>query len=173
MKTEIFESYYEFSKREDKKVNGVSKEFAYKNPEFEKENDKNDGCWDCSGCSRCHDLENASPVSRTEENADAGFKVPIIGNIHSKIFQVVSQPNALNMADWHTCDTTHCRAGWVVQLAGEEGKLLEKKTSAVFAAIQIYHKSNPDIPVSPTQFYKSNIEAMEDMRRCAEAESNQ
>jgi hypothetical protein len=75
------------------------------------------------------------------------------------------------MESWHTCETTHCRAGWVVTLAGEEGKKLEKKTSTLFAAMQIY-KASSTIRVSPTSFYDSNEVAMKDMKRCAEEEKN-
>jgi hypothetical protein len=38
----------------------------------------------------------------------------------------LSTPDALDMRDWHTCETTHCIAGWAVHLAGDEGKALEK-----------------------------------------------
>ncbi len=73
------------------------------------------------------------------------------------------------MGSWHTCDTTHCRAGWVVHLAGEEGCKLEKRTSTLFAAMQIYKKSS-GIKVSPTRFFESNEVAMKDIKRCAELE---
>lgn len=76
------------------------------------------------------------------------------------------------MDSWHTCETTHCRAGWVVHLAGELGKKLEEATTTPFAAMQIYHKSNPGIPVSPVRFYESNKVAMDDIVRCAEEEAN-
>ena len=71
------------------------------------------------------------------------------------------------MDAWHTCDTTHCRAGWVVHLAGSEGYELEKKTSTLFAAMQIYNKSSPDINVSPVRFFEDNKKAMEDIKKCA------
>ena len=74
------------------------------------------------------------------------------------------------MSTWHTCETTHCRAGWVVELAGEAGKELERRTTTLFAAIQIYDKSCPEIVVNPPRFYELNEKAMEDMKRCAEAE---
>ena len=73
------------------------------------------------------------------------------------------------MRDWHTCETTHCRAGWVVILAGEAGKKLEKKTSTIFAAMQIYKASSP-ISVFPPRFYDPNNAALEDMKKCAEEE---
>jgi len=75
------------------------------------------------------------------------------------------------MEEWHTCETTHCRAGWVTHLAGDAGKELESKTSTLFAAMQIYKASSP-IRVSPTEFYKSNKEAMADIERCAMEEIN-
>jgi hypothetical protein len=95
--------------------------------------------------------------------------VPVIENIHQKIYEAASQPNALDMGDWHKCDTTHCRAGWVEFLAGEPGIDFGKKTDHVFAAMQIYKASSP-IRVSPVRFFESNDEAMADMRRCAEEE---
>jgi hypothetical protein len=82
----------------------------------------------------------------------------------------VEKPDALNMSSWHTCDTTHCRAGWVVTLAGQKGKELESKTSTLFAAMMIYKASSP-IRVSPVRFFDTNVKAMEDIKKCAEAES--
>jgi hypothetical protein len=73
------------------------------------------------------------------------------------------------MSTWHTCDTTHCRAGWVVVLAGEAGKELESKTDTCFAAMTIYNASS-HIKVSPTMFYVNNEESMKDIVRCAELE---
>jgi hypothetical protein len=74
------------------------------------------------------------------------------------------------MSTWHTCETTHCRAGWVVMLAGDEGKKLEQRTTTLFAAQQIYKASSP-VQVSPPRFYETNTVAMNDIKRCAEEES--
>jgi hypothetical protein len=73
------------------------------------------------------------------------------------------------MSAWHTCETTHCRAGWVEVLAGDEGKALAKATSTLFAAMQIYKKSS-DIRVAIPQYFESNENALADMKRCAELE---
>ena len=70
------------------------------------------------------------------------------------------------MSSFHSCETTHCRAGWVIHTAGAEGYALEKETSSVFAAMQIYKASGYEI--SPNRFYDSNEEALEDMKRLAE-----
>jgi hypothetical protein len=96
---------------------------------------------------------------------------PVIENIHQRVHEVVTaRPGALDMSTWHTCETTHCRAGWVVQLAGEPGAKLERQTSTLFAAMQIYKASSP-VQVSPVRFFESNEVALEDMKRCAELES--
>jgi hypothetical protein len=73
------------------------------------------------------------------------------------------------MDNWHVCGTTHCRAGWVVHLAGEAGYELEKLTSTPFAAMAIYNKSS-DIKVPLHMFYVDNDESLADMKRCAELE---
>jgi len=177
MKTEIFESYAAFIKREDKTVNGVSPEFARENPDFSKENESNKGCWNCSycfGCSRCSDCVDCSDCSDCFHCSGCSgqlgdFTIPVIEDIHKRVLDAVSQESALEMSAWHTCDTTHCRAGWVVVLAGEAGKELEGETSTLFAAMQIY-KASSDIKVPPTRFFDSNIAAMVDIKRCAELE---
>jgi hypothetical protein len=74
------------------------------------------------------------------------------------------------MGNWHTCDTTHCRAGWVVHLAGESGRELERETNTGFAAMLIYKASSP-IRVSPRRFYDKEDEALADIRRCAQEEA--
>lgn len=75
------------------------------------------------------------------------------------------------MGAWHTCDTMHCRSGWVVTLAGEAGKILEGKISSLFAAMQIY-KASSKIRVFPPRFFETDAVAMADMKRCAEEEKN-
>lgn len=98
------------------------------------------------------------------------MKIPVIENIHQKVLSAVSVKDAFDMGTWHKCDTTHCRAGWVVVLAGKEGKLLEEQTDTAFAAQQIY-KASSNIRVSPPRFYESNEVAMADIIRCAEEEA--
>ena len=90
----------------------------------------------------------------------------MIEGIHQKLYAAVSQPSALDMGQWHACETTHCRAGWVVHLAGEAGYELERRTSNLFAAQQIYKASGYEI--SPARFYDSNEDALADMKRLAE-----
>jgi hypothetical protein len=74
------------------------------------------------------------------------------------------------MDEWHTCDTTHCRAGWVVFLAGDAGKVLEQFHNTLLAALLIYKASSP-IKVAPTRFFEDNKKAMADMQRVAAEEA--
>ena len=71
------------------------------------------------------------------------------------------------MGKWHIA---HCRADWVVALAGEDGKELESQTDTAFAAMVIYRASS-DIRVSPNMFYVRNEGALKDMKRCAKEEA--
>jgi hypothetical protein len=93
--------------------------------------------------------------------------IPVIPDIHKVVYEAASAPCALNMSTWHTCETTHCRAGWVVALAGEEGRRLEQFHDTPLAAQLIYQASGYDI--NPCRFYDSNEKAMEDMRRLAQS----
>ena len=76
------------------------------------------------------------------------------------------QSNTLEMETWHTCETSHCRAGWVVHLAGKEGCDLERFHNTELAARLIYQASGYEI--TPSKFYASNEDAMKDIERCAE-----
>jgi hypothetical protein len=106
-------------------------------------------------------------------DADLGINIPVIpNNIHQKVYEAASKPNALKMNRWHSCDTTHCRAGWVVTLAGEDGKALEEKLGTSAAAALIYFKSDPTLEKTPN-FYCDNAEALADMKALAEKEAQQ
>ena len=81
-----------------------------------------------------------------------------------------SAPGALDMSDWHTCRTTHCRAGWVVTLAGDEGRRLEDEIGTAAAAAAIYWASDPSLERIP-DFYCDNAAAYADMTRLAERQA--
>jgi hypothetical protein len=125
------------------------------------------GCSDCSGCSGCSDCSRCSRCSGYAP-AKAPMKIPVIENINQRVLEAASKPGAFEMNNFHTCETTHCRAGWAVHLAGKDGYALERATSSVFAAMQIYKASGS--PISPVRFFESNEVAMADMKKCAEEE---
>jgi hypothetical protein len=72
------------------------------------------------------------------------------------------------MGAWHTCKNTHCRGGWIVTLAGKEGKELEKFFGTAMAAMKIYDASDPDYKINPCRFFDDNEDALEDMKKLAE-----
>ena len=93
-----------------------------------------------------------------------------IENIHQAVYRAAAAPKALDMSTWHTCDTTHCRAGWVIALAGDGGKVLEFALGTPTAAAIIYAASDPKLERIP-DFYCGNAEALADMERLALAEA--
>jgi hypothetical protein len=74
------------------------------------------------------------------------------------------------MSDWHSCETAHCRAGWVVHLAGKAGAELEKLIDTPIAALMIYNESSP-LKVHMSDFFESNKKALEDMKKLAKEEA--
>ena len=118
------------------------------------------------------DLRGVDPRGANLRDADfrgadlSDFEVPVIDNIHQAVLAACSVEGALDMYAWHTCETTHCRAGWVVTLAGEAGKRLEGKIGTPTAAMFIYIASDPTLDRLP-DLYCGNEDAMEDMRRLA------
>jgi len=92
-----------------------------------------------------------------------------IENIHQAVYEAASQPCALDMGQWH-CGTAHCRAGWVVTLAGPGGAALEYAMGTPAAASLIYMASDPTLEKIPN-FYCGNEEALADMKRLAELEA--
>lgn len=129
-------------------------------------------CYGCSGCSRCYDCSrcyNCFRCSRCYGRAEktADLVVPAISNIHASIYAAASQPKALDMGDFHRCETTHCRAGWAIHLAGEAGYDLEKRFGSILAAMIIYDASDPAYRISPCDFFVSNEVALENMRQLA------
>lgn len=68
-----------------------------------------------------------------------------------------SRPRPLRMEQWHHadgCGTAHCRAGWAIHLAGEEGYALERRFGPGLAGALIYAKSRPNICIP--DFYASD-----------------
>lgn len=90
----------------------------------------------------------------------------IVPDIDAAILAAVEAEGcALQMSDWHTCETTHCRAGWAIHLAGKAGAALEQRYGANVAGALIYAASRPDMPVP--DWFASDAEALADLRRCA------
>jgi len=121
-------------------------------------------------CTNLRDADLSGADLRDAHLGDADLRgCPVkIKDIHKAIYAAASKDDALDMDSWH-CGTTHCRAGWVVELAGEGGKALEWAMGAPAAAAMIYMASDPKLEKVP-DFYASNEDALEDMKSLAGAE---
>jgi uncharacterized protein YjbI with pentapeptide repeats len=86
--------------------------------------------------------------------------IPIVPNIDAAILAALDTGGQLEMETWHTCKTTHCRAGWAMHLAGNAGAQLEKQYGPGTAGALIYHVSAGYIP----DFYASNEDALADIK---------
>ena len=73
--------------------------------------------------------------------ADLDFEIATPEQAAPRIAEVakaaLADERALNMLDWHTCETTHCIAGWAIQLAGDQGKALEDKFGPHIAGLSL------------------------------------
>jgi len=83
MKTKIYDSYHEFDKRDDRSLNGVSKEFAEVNSNWESDNSTNTGCWNCWNCRDCRDCRDCSSCRDFQTNPER-ITSPIIGSRDSQ-----------------------------------------------------------------------------------------
>ena len=105
-------------------------------------------------------MSEASPESKRPET-------PKVDNLDEVVYAAASQPESLDMENWHTCDNTHCRAGWIVHLAGDKGRELEQFFDTSLAAMLIYNESTGR-SISPVRFFESNEVALKSMKEAAE-----
>jgi uncharacterized protein YjbI with pentapeptide repeats len=90
---------------------------------------------------------------------------PVVPDIDARILSAIEAGGSLEMHRWHTCETTHCRAGWAVHLAGEAGYALERATTPYLAGRLIYEASRPR--VAAPDFFADNEAALVAIRACA------
>ena len=118
------------------------------------------------------DLSGVTLTGDTLVSVDRGgpggvLEIPIVPDLDAAIHAQVcgaGAPGTLDMASWHTCETTHCRAGWAIHLAGEAGRNLEDAIGSCAAAALIYHASTGRVP----DFYASCADALADICQLAE-----
>ena len=114
------------------------------------------------------DLSGASLSGANLSGAIGLPPAPAIPHIDAAILAAIARDGCrLEMAVWHECDTTHCRAGWAIHLAGEAGYALERRFGASVAGALIYSASRPR-PVP--NWFASSDEALADLRKCADAD---
>ena len=85
-----------------------------------------------------------------------------VENLDRKILGAIEAGGALEMNTWHTCKTTHCRAGWAINLAGPAGAVLEDIYGPAVAGALIYAASRPDRPIP--DFYATTEDALASIR---------
>ena len=91
-------------------------------------------------------------------------EVPVVEALDAKLLSILeSGKGKLKMSTWHTCRTTHCRAGWAITLAGDAGKVLEEKYGPQRAGTLIYRASTGHVP----HFFATDERALEDIREQA------
>ena len=76
-----------------------------------------------------------------------GCPIPVVDQIDASILAAIQSGGALDMTRWHTCETTHCQAGWAIVLAGDAGRELERRYGSGVAGALIYAASRPGQPV--------------------------
>jgi hypothetical protein len=109
-----------------------------------------------------------SEANLSEANLSGTLGLPLapaIPSIDAAILAAIEAGGALDMRTWHTCATTHCRAGWAIALAGDAGRDLESQFGPGTAGALIYAASRPGIPVP--NFFANNDSALTDMRTFA------
>lgn len=109
-------------------------------------------------------LAGASLRDTNLEGATLPDGVPAVPNIDAAILAAVEAGGKLDMGDWHSCATTHCRAGWAITLAGDAGRALEERFGPNVAGALIYAASGSH----PTpNWFTNNEDAMADLRERA------
>jgi hypothetical protein len=113
---------------------------------------------------------NANAIARAIANSIAtvdyiidllGDEIIKIDDLDVKVLsQIEEKGNALDMDSWHTCKTTHCRAGWEV-IIHPQGLELEKYFGTWMAA-SVIHKAATGRNVN---YYATNRQTMNDLRR--------
>ena len=91
----------------------------------------------------------------------ANLSAPVVQSIDAAILAAIDGGGALAMGDWHTCETTHCRAGWAIHLAGQAGYDLECRVGPATAGALIYAASGSH-PVP--DFFATDSAALDDLR---------
>lgn len=93
-------------------------------------------------------------------------KAPVVENIHQRVFKEARKPGALDTSACHTAERIHSWEGWVITLAGNEGRMLEEELGSSVAAALIYQASDPKLERVPNWYAPYEV-ALADMQRLA------
>jgi hypothetical protein len=87
--------------------------------------------------------------------------VPPVEDLDGKILAAIEAGGTLKMDNWHSCETTHCRAGWAITIS-PVGRTLESIYGSSVAGALIYSVSYPKMRTP--DFHASNEDAMNDIK---------
>jgi hypothetical protein len=65
---------------------------------------------------------------------------------YTALLEAIKRPAALDMSNWHSCETTHCIGGWITTLA-PNGKELEQLLGMPEAPKFILQVNRPGAPL--------------------------
>ena len=116
------------------------------------------------------DLTRANLARANLTDARGLPSAPTVPHLHAAILDALKHGGVLRMRDWHTCETTHCRAGWAITLAGEAGMRLEREIGPCAAGALISLASCPQLNGLVPDFLATDKDALADIRRLAELE---
>ncbi len=120
------------------------------------------------------DLSNADLTNADLSHADlSGANLPKtvkIENLFIQIQSAIKSGGRLNMSEWHGCETTHCIAGWVINLAGETGRVMENLLGTPWAAALLILESCPYLEGKVPNFHSSNEDGMKFINECVDKE---
>ena len=83
---------------------------------------------------------NLNHASLNHANLDGAVGLAIAADAPQRLRAAAAaalQEGALEMSAWHTCETTHCLGGWLIQQAGDMGRLLEAAAGPSMAGLML------------------------------------
>ena len=93
-----------------------------------------------------------------------------VSNLFCFINDQLKAGGSVDMGSWHSCETAHCIAGWVITLAGDAGRVAETLIGTNAAAALIIIQSCPYLNGKVPDFYSDNQTAIEFINQCAARE---
>jgi hypothetical protein len=104
------------------------------------------------------------------------LSIPVVPMLHTQMLaRIEALPESFDMSCWHSvsaCGTTHCRAGFAIDLAGQAGYELESRVGSAVAGALITQVSCPWLDQVP-DWVANNKGALADIRACAAREAQE
>lgn len=97
---------------------------------------------------RGSDLTLVSLPNSCLSSINVGMDIPVIPNLHQQVYEATKPEGALDLHAFHTCNTTHCWGGWILQLGGDSARALEQEYSSELACSLIFSANTKlDLPI--------------------------